>query len=552
MKLTKSNIHIFVLSGILIVNAIFLAYWLSVDTRPLSWDPAAHMTSTIIYYYLLKSGQATFSNLVNVDTYYPPFYHLSAVPFFALGKTPDHATFVNFIYFAILVISVYCIAKELYNKEIAIYSSLFISVFAPVLTMELSFLIELALISLVTLSICFLVKSKGFTDLKYSVLFGISLGIAELTKWTAAIFIIPPAIWIIYQKLRETNTQINDLKLSLKLLTSNVCLNCGKKVERTSKHKNFCSSECFKKWKKSGNNTPLIIKSMIIGLVISTVLCIIVAAPWYMPHFSEVYQRVFVTQQQIGKLEGDPEIFSLESIIYYLNSLLRSLTIFIILPVVLLVYARIRKIIRLKQLALLIVWLVVPYMILTFLMRNKDGRYILPTIPVFAIILAFLIYYAIKNTNLRKAVVGIILVLGIINTATTIPKPAAEDWKIEEIISTIASDLHKNRELVKNGVVVGVIQDHVYINGRTLQYYTYQLGYGFTVINCAYIPEETFYKNFRIFDYIIIKTGSYSSPYKNITDRMYEFFMKHRKEFAKISTFDLPDKSKAIIYRRAT
>ena len=103
--------------------------WVLLDTRPPSWDPAAHLRIAFGYWNVFVSGTDRFwLDLLSVEPFYPPFYHLTLLPVFAwLGISTDNAVVLNSIYLAVIILSTYGIGNRLYGKNTGLLAAFLIS-----------------------------------------------------------------------------------------------------------------------------------------------------------------------------------------------------------------------------------------------------------------------------------------------------------------------------------------------------------------------------------------------------------------------------------------
>ena len=265
--------------------------WLLKDTVPPKWDQSGHFIESLkIYDIFTHPSLDIFQRLAEVSDYYPPFFQMCATPLYALfGKSADVAVMTNILFLAILLFSVYGIGKKLYNQKIGFLAAIFISFYPAVYSMTRTYLMDFALVAMVALSIYLLLKTDDFTNTKYSIFFGISLGLGMLTKWSFAFFISPAILFIILDIL----IKFIDIE-RIKLDTKSYLINSFKILFNSKRTKN------------------LIILSLI-GLLIMSF--------WYLPNFTSFTQKL-TEYSDYGELEGDAELYSFESNTFYLFNLI--------------------------------------------------------------------------------------------------------------------------------------------------------------------------------------------------------------------------------------
>ena len=197
--------NLILLSIVSLVVVIYNTWWIYSNNLPPTWDDAWHLMSSMRYYFILTHpGLNMFEQMIQVDWYYPPFVKFStAFVYMVLGVSVQSAIFTNIIYFLILFFSTYYIGCRLFNQETGVLAALLISLYPATQSMIKWYNLDFGMTSLIALSIALLLKSNGFKDTRYSILFGMVAGFSLLAKWTAAFFIAVPVLWSYYESKKE-------------------------------------------------------------------------------------------------------------------------------------------------------------------------------------------------------------------------------------------------------------------------------------------------------------------------------------------------------------
>jgi len=450
---------------------------------------------------------------LTIDKQHPPFYTISAVPFFAIFHNEDGAVLVNFVYYFILVTAAYLVVRELtQDRELSLIASFLAGLTPPILQLELHFMPDLPLASLVTLSIYFLLKSKRFTDKRNTVLFGLTFGLAALTKWIAFVFILPPALYLLAIYLKKSYKN----KENLKHLSKNVAY--------------------------------------------AFVAFLIVALPWYLINLQTVIASLFYSGVEVS---DNLNLLSLPSVAFYPSILLVQAIVdySILVASIFLLFFVYKKEKFDDKLVVILIWIFASLFILTFILRNKKGSDILPVYPAIVILFAYTLSKLKLGVKTRKALSWGVVVVSLISCVFAVPKPLHQNWHANDIILAIAKDVVNNPVLVYNDgkIIIAELQPCPYINGRTLQYYALKNEYPFVVLNIEDVSRIMYFNDTRMrmlystFDYVVYKTGAYKTPQKFVVDRAVKFFDEREKmHYVKIAEYELPDKSRVIIYRRKT
>ena len=322
----------------LFLIAIFYAinnYFMLKNELPLPIEPdeATHLISSLKHYNILTNPSIKmFKQLLEVNNHYPPLFHFSAAilnVFFGTSRTVSVMT--NIIYFLIMLFSVYFIGKKIKDKNTGLFACFILSVFPMVFGMSRWFMLEFALTAMVCLSICCLLYSENFTNRRYSLLFGLSLGLGMLTKWTFVFFIIGPFLYILLSKQKK--------------------------------------------------NIRNLTYAIIIGLLISLI--------WYSVSFESIRSMGLIERFRVANIRISAWEFpwhSLDGLLFYF----RSLSFYQISPFFFILFLLSLPLFlrtKIKSKSILITWVLIPYIILTAI-DNKWAHYIMPVLPALALILA--------------------------------------------------------------------------------------------------------------------------------------------------------------------
>jgi hypothetical protein len=569
----QKNKYLLILILIFSLGTFSDLVWLMLENQPPGWDESQHLTNSLEYFYILTHpGPDMISNIIQVDNYYPPFYHLSTVlTYFLFGTSMHAAISINILYFGILLFSVYGTGKYLYNKETGLLAAAFISLYPSIVGMQRYYLIEIALISTVALSIYLLLLSDHFRNRKYSIGFGVAFAFSILTKWTALFFIIGPLGLILYETFIKKGSLF-------KKSANRTCIRCGKEItnkEITYRKESFCSLNCKSLWKKDQKKRAGEINSTtLLNVILMCAAALFISLIWYAPHISEVYNTIVWGNEYWGTTEGQPEVFTLQSMLFYVLSLINfQLSFIFFIPFII----GLMVILRQKSNYFLLSSIVLPFIVMTF-MRHKNDRYTIGSIAAIAIISAF--WIASLNSKKAKAVViSVILIAGGIQLFTlaegldisknfhietavggidlystgiygTRP-PMSQDWKVEEALNSIMGDVPTNPRMYNRIGYIGIVPDMVFTNGLTFGYYTYAEKLPFNVISIPYFESvEPFKQNFLNFDYLVLKSGENSGfSRKKLISDMYDYFNQHNSSYVLIREYALPDGSALTIYR---
>jgi 4-amino-4-deoxy-L-arabinose transferase-like glycosyltransferase len=207
----------------------------------------------------------------------------------------------------------------------------------------------------VAASLVVLRRTRGFENRYYSLLLGLILAFGLLTKWLFAAFLASPLLYLFIRQ-----------RLWKKL-------------------------ECLLNYGGS-----LLVAGLLAGI-------------WYVPNLPTL-MRYFSQNSQIGALEGEPPVFSLQSFIYYLR-LLEGYQFFAILFSLLVVSCVVAiKRVLIHDTTFLCITVFGGWFIVT-LLRTKDPRFTMPLLGLLAAVPAAWIQSWPRTWALKGAKVFLTLVL---------------------------------------------------------------------------------------------------------------------------------------------
>jgi Dolichyl-phosphate-mannose-protein mannosyltransferase/LmeA-like phospholipid-binding len=417
-------------------------YWLNRDTVPPDWDPAKHLTSSLRYYHALQDP-GIFKNrltaLLNVDDFYPPLAPLAASLFyFVLPSDPDTATWVlNQLFLGLLLIATYRLGSRLYNSETGLLAAMAVTSFPIITIQSRTYMLDLPITAMTALGMYALLRTENFRRRGASIYFGLIAGLATLTKWTFLFFILLPLTYALAKALTAEN--------------------------RFARLKNGLA--VFVVW----------------GLV---------ALPWFTAHSSSLIFTSIKFGYSVGVREGDPEIFTPGSLFYYATMLpTQILYPWIVCFLVGLVFYFRHEF---KKNPWLILWILGGYAILT-LLRNKDGRYILPFIPAVALIATGWIERVGWSVRVKRSA-WTLLGLYSVGVALYMNPPRHDFWPMEEAVTFMQTQksYHPRPRL-------RAVPDSAYFERHGFEYYAEGARFPLDVTTWVRFPTFT--------DFVVTKTG---------------------------------------------
>ncbi len=341
---------------------------------PVCQDEAVHLMSSLNFYSIFTKAtslkdyiQLLYATKVPHQTVYPPLFQFSAAILNILfGTSRLVSVMTSIFYFLLMMVSVYLIGKKIDKEETGLFAAFILSMFPMIFGMSRIFLLEFCLTAVVCFSVYCLLCTESFTSRKYSLIFGLSLGLGMLVKFTFPIFIIGPLFYTLFKTFKSESL----IKQKIKLKNIFLALIVG-----------FSISYPWYAVNWSANIIKDISRFQVLSYI--TTRPSEIQLPWYTP---------------------DGLLFYFESVFFYqISPFFLFLLIFSIPPFI-------KS--RTKHKPVFIIWLSFSFIAFTII-GNKASHYILPILPAIALILSIGVS-AIPFIKLRYTLTTFAIIIGVI------------------------------------------------------------------------------------------------------------------------------------------
>lgn len=555
---------------LILLFAFYLAcsfIWIKLDTRLPGWDQSVHIGLSLDYLHLINNFKSdTLMEMLDKSDYYPPLYHLLIVPFHMLfGISDDNFIYINIFFLFMALFSLMQVGRMLYSEMTGFLAGVMLCSVPFWLWNLYNCLIDLPLTAIVLFSFFIYMKSQDFSNRKYSILFGITMGLGILLKWTFVFYVIIPFMYYAVKSVREEiitrdKTDKNRIVLFAFILIALFFLSLTLLPIFTD---TYLPSLLFLfamlvvlffKTKSSGLRTTNI--AMLIIVVFLLIF------PWYFRHFFQLLGKFGSNMGDAIRIEGDPAVFSIPSFTYYIRAAINGFPVIFLMFLFSGILAFAVK--WRKENIHLILW-TVPALVFMTLISNKDKRYILPLYPFLALVSTHWLIY-IGNRRAKEILVCCLLIFGLLSfyinsfiPSQILPNifisrlfvfkpyiPRKADWKQMECIRKIIDEN-------KNGY--GFISTTIVANHNDFHEGSFR--YLMNLMD-THNPEMYFRflrkKFMELNDFIIYKTGDRgiccdTGPVKSAVASIENGSELFTKTFEPISYMKLPDQSCAVIYK---
>lgn len=586
-------------------------FWLAANTVSTGWDRPKHLSQSLAYTSIFSHlGLASGLRAVIFDNKspYPPLFHISAVPLqMVFGMSEDVAVMVNAFYMAVLLLAVYGIGRKLYDGSVGLLAAVLLSLFPMAFSMSRYFFVDYALMSGVTLSIYLLLLTNGFQSKRYSLLFGISLGLGMLLKWSYIVFLLAPLCYVVVKSsvIQDIRQKLRAPRLDWHWLSISTAIGLFLTLLWYFPNKDEVSELLLEKWL-----FPLSWILISVGLYLisrqsshatnlmgSLWLATLVASIWYLPCI-DFLEDAF--PWAYGGRGDSPNFLRFHTYFFYLEALVReqlSLPFFAAFTLAALQQGshaldKPRTFRNWKQTGaggwILLLWLVVPFVIFTF-SSYRDSRGIMPVLPSLAIVLAHGLL-ALQKKLIKIAIISLLTLFGIVQffvlsndalawipsrTEAVLPRGGSfglfaqgghiqwpnsgindsRYWVMPDLFDFVTRDWKKhNDESIKFGLLINNRQ----INERNVQYL---ISSRYPGVQLYFLDEHynilPIYPRFFGCDYIAFMTSSRrrvaSDPAQDVVKMITSTLPRSFSEtFQLLKVYALPDGERIYLYGNST
>ena len=518
------------LQGLGIICLIWLAgaicdrLWFWLDRSVPAWDQADYLNGVLNYWEALQNPQwlngEWWRGFWLQSSKIPPLNYILTVPLINLfGTTEDAATLVMLFYSAVLLISVYGLGVCLFGVTTGLWAAGLCQLIPGLYYHRLEFILDYPLTTVITFSFWLLTLWKfqpktRLTGWIFGIIWGISFGLAILTKQTALFFLFFPLLWLFTSYLKQ------------------------------------------RQWMRLSQ----LITALIVGVA--------VAFPWYRTNWLLILTSGKRATVDSAIAEGDPALTTIDAWTYYGKILPELLSWHLLLiPIAGFIFYAIGKYLGknsdrhhplspTKKWRWLAVFLLGGYL-LSSLNINKDARYILPLLPVLSLILAvgLLSWTGRWKNYLRWGTVLLAAVLMLLNIF-----PLGGDWIAAKLSPRVRHHPYTGKPFPHPQVIqeitrtsphlrttLGVLPSTPQINQHNFSFYGKQDNAKVSGRQVGVRSEEV-QQDGRSLDWFITKTGDQGSIPES--QPAIVNLVESGGDFRLQKSWQLPDDSQLKLYHR--
>jgi hypothetical protein len=332
-----------------------IIWWLKYDDRLPFYDPAYHLTEAFLYgRNLLSFSRGSINNFFCISSNWPPLTDsLIGIFLCIFNLDADGAVLLmDIIFLSILVFSMFKIGQFLLNYQAGTFAAFLVTMYPIMIGFTRHYNIDLPLMAMMSLSFFLLLKTQGFTDLKYCLFWGLSAGLGLLTKHMFIILMFLSGLYII----------------------------------------------CHVKGGRPFRN-----------VFASLFVCTLIAGPWYLLNKGRQYEYIQKLQWPLWSSLFKQPISSLDFYLLEFINKQASFIYFLLFFISLILF--VFKYRKLSYKILILTWVIMIYVIFTFpvFVYFTNERYTVPILIPVTLIISIAIFSIKKNFVRRMALVLVII-----------------------------------------------------------------------------------------------------------------------------------------------
>ena len=500
---------------------------------PPAWDQSVHLRDSLVYERILRDpsvlGGGVFGAilhgseeypLLTPSGYYPPLVPgVTALLYRLAGRSYETAMATQILFLVLLVFGTWALGNRLLGSPVGLSAGLMLLATPGIRLNAGEYMLDLPLAAMVVVSAWVLLATDGFARRDRALAFGILAGMGTLTKWSFFLFLALPVVLVLASGLAGSS------RIS---------------VPRGRRWGNFALA-------------------LLVGGV--------VAAPYYLPILPILVKKTVVHAG--GAADGFSSPFTPASALFHLEALPRKLFGW---PLTITATAGIMGFLwpgpeARRARPFLLAWALSLYAIFTFVVANKQSRYLLPWMPILLLMaaggLVALWRRAVAGPTLLA--MGMLVLLPVGGLAGRWRTEDTGDWNVRRLVDRLEEELTRRPEPSRRVAMLGVIPDMQEVNGPTIAYYAARRDLPVTVVQLVnrmkrHVSVEVgldpfgrgdFYQTFDRYDFLATKDGVNAvSPWEDVVPQMQAYFEERRAEFELLASFLEPDGSTLALYGR--
>jgi hypothetical protein len=200
--------------------SLVVAVWVTLDRRPPEWDYANHLERAVRCYQILSArGWSGVDEILEMSSFYPPVVPCAAgLLYFVFPVAPLTSQSVMLAFLGVALVSLFLLGRWLADAPTGLGAALLFGAAPFVVYSATNFQLDLPLAAVVSLALLVLVRTDAFSRPWWSLVMGMILALGMLIKPPFAAYLFPPLAFVGWRALRAADRGRRLLNLALTLL----------------------------------------------------------------------------------------------------------------------------------------------------------------------------------------------------------------------------------------------------------------------------------------------------------------------------------------------
>ena len=211
-----------ILIALMALNVLGSLYWIRTNIVMVGHDATSYLETSIKYTrFFTGLSLANWFQAITFPDYRTPAIYIATQPFLHLfGVDMDGAQMLNVALLPLVILATYFLGKRIAGSTVGTVAAALVGFLPLMAAMSRLYYVEILLTVVVVFNLLALLRTDRFTNRTWSLIWGISLGIGMLVKWTLPMYLLFPTLLVVWQSrlLHEQIAWLRRPRLSLKAL----------------------------------------------------------------------------------------------------------------------------------------------------------------------------------------------------------------------------------------------------------------------------------------------------------------------------------------------
>ena len=186
---------------LMIVNVFGSLYWVRTNIVMVGHDATSYLETSIKYTrFFTGFSLSHWFQAFTFPDYRTPAIYIATLPFLHLfGIDMDGAQMLNVALLPLVILATYFLGRRIAGSTVGLVAAALVGFLPLMAAMSRLYYVEILLTVVVVFNLLALLHTDRFTSRTWSLIWGISLGVGMLVKWTLPMYLLFPTLLIAWQ-----------------------------------------------------------------------------------------------------------------------------------------------------------------------------------------------------------------------------------------------------------------------------------------------------------------------------------------------------------------